>query len=124
MASSHIRVRLQQPFLGVSDFHSTNGYASFSEDGDFLLIADACMLIVLNFKEHSAQHCYPPKGWYFKRPYIGGGKVEAGLNSSSGESAGFGPIAFSDSAWESGLGRAVRGILPSVHMPYYQATFR
>ena len=49
MGASHIRVRLDEPFLGVRDFHSTNGSAVFSPDGERLLVWDACVLLRLEF---------------------------------------------------------------------------
>lgn len=123
MSSNHMRVKLPQAFEGISEFHTTNGYASFSDDGEFLLIADACMLIVLSYKEGQARHCYPPAGWYFKSPSIVGSSVEAGLYNSNGDGGDFGPLAISDAAWQSGFGRASKGLLPSVHVPFYKATF-
>ncbi|BBL71559.1 hypothetical protein [Methylogaea oryzae] len=124
MASSHIRVRLEQPFSGVCDFHSTNGYGLFFGNGELLLVGDACMFVILDFSNGNAKHCYPPKGWYFKRPELSGGEVSAGLYNANGDSASFGPVSIEDPRWEAGLGRARNGLLPSVYLPYYKATFK
>lgn len=124
MSSSHVRVRLEQPISDVRDFHSTNGHALFSDEGEMLLISDARMLILLNYESGAALHCYPPMGRYFRRPSIVGDLISAGLYSANGDSASFGPIAVSDPQWKAGLGRAGKGLLPSVHMPYYNATFK
>ena len=124
MGSNHIRLRLEREFDGVIEFHSTNGNATFDESGEVLLVGDACMLLLLNYKDGAVKHCYPPSGCFFSdRTWIDGA-VRATLYGTQCSERVFGPVSIDDPVFQPGLGKSKGGFMPSMHDPYYRAIFK
>jgi hypothetical protein len=117
--AEHVCILLDEPFDGVSQFHSTNGFAQFSASSPHLIVYDATVIVLLDYSSSQSYHIVPPRHCYFTKQSIAAGCIDSEFYGS--RSCGrFEPIALTVAAdrMRLGLGPAAGGLMPSVHKPY------
>lgn len=123
MGANHIRIKLDRKFEGVSEFHSTNGNAAFDKSGDFLLVADASIILLMNYKDGTVRHCLPPSGCFFSGREFVHGAISSSLYGPKCDRKSFGPVSVDAPIFQPGLGKAKGGLMPSVYLPCYHSLF-
>jgi len=123
MCASHIRVSLDREFEGVKDFFSTNGNIAFSKEYRVAIVYDACIIILLNYETGKVYNFTPLGGCYISKPVFSGHGVVFDLVGSSCKQTQKFVLNFDSADFIPGLGKAKKGLLPSINIAYHRSIF-
>jgi hypothetical protein len=115
MGAETVYMMASRPIGGVTRFHTTNGNAFFTPDGNGLFLHDSCVILYFDIASGSVFNFAPPQGWYFGGARTQGAFLTFDLYDGAGHFPSGEPILLSEvtSKFDAGFGAVVDGKFPS-----------
>lgn len=133
MGACTVRVKVDRPFAGVTEFFSTGGHAVFTSDSAWLVMWDRLVVLAVNLPTGRVQHFVPsPETTVWPLPRtrkrlitsveVSGTAVTVSFETAFRDSQGHQALDLNDLAlWKSGLGPVHAGVFPSAFEPDVRA---
>jgi len=117
MGANTVLIIPSRPIGNVSRFHTTNGDAFFTPDGNGLIIQDACVILFFDLNTGDVFNREPPETWYFTKVRIEYQSLLSQLYDGSGNRKTHAPMPLVDikSEFTRGFGPVDGGRFPSAH---------